>query len=96
MAAARGSAPAVAEDASTASQRPTILLIGDSITQHSFRPGGWGTRLASWYMRKADVINRGFSGYNSAWALEAFPKVRPDCHDRSCFPSSDVSCVRTR
>lgn len=60
----------------TSSTRPQILLIGDSITQYSFSVGGWGARLADWYVRKADVVNRGLSGYNSSWALAALPKVR--------------------
>eukprot|EP00892_Ulva_mutabilis_P003997 jgi/Ulvmu1/196/UM001_0200.1 len=55
--------------------RPTIVLLGDSITQWGFRPNGWGNLLAHHYMRKADVINRGFSGYNSAWVLQAVGKL---------------------
>ena len=44
-----------------------MLLVGDSITQQSFMPGGWGAEVANWYARRADVINRGFSGYNTRW-----------------------------
>lgn len=49
------------------SNRKTIVLLGDSITQQSFSPAnaGWGAGLADWYSRYADVLNRGFSGYNS-------------------------------
>ena len=39
-----------------------MVLLGDSITQNSFDSGGWGAQLAHWYVRKADVVNRGFSG----------------------------------
>lgn len=46
---------------------PRILLLGDSITQQSFGAGGWGSAVANWYMRRADVINRGLSGYNTRW-----------------------------
>jgi lysophospholipase L1-like esterase len=46
---------------------PRILLMGDSITQQSFMPGGWGAAVADWYSRRADVVNRGFSGYNTRW-----------------------------
>eukprot|EP00472_Partenskyella_glossopodia_P003462 CAMPEP_0197541666 /NCGR_PEP_ID=MMETSP1318-20131121/67286_1 /TAXON_ID=552666 /ORGANISM="Partenskyella glossopodia, Strain RCC365" /LENGTH=243 /DNA_ID=CAMNT_0043100867 /DNA_START=12 /DNA_END=740 /DNA_ORIENTATION=- len=53
----------------TSRQPAQIILFGDSITQQSFREGGWGARLACQYSRRADVINRGFSGYNTAWAL---------------------------
>eukprot|EP01064_Diplonema_japonicum_P035921 TRINITY_DN7914_c0_g1_i3.p1 TRINITY_DN7914_c0_g1~~TRINITY_DN7914_c0_g1_i3.p1 ORF type:complete len:244 (+),score=37.50 TRINITY_DN7914_c0_g1_i3:226-957(+) len=46
-----------------------VVLFGDSITQQSFSVGGWGARLADYFQRRADVMNRGFSGYNTAWAL---------------------------
>eukprot|EP00735_Rhodelphis_limneticus_P013636 TRINITY_DN7587_c0_g1::TRINITY_DN7587_c0_g1_i1::g.1961::m.1961 TRINITY_DN7587_c0_g1::TRINITY_DN7587_c0_g1_i1::g.1961 ORF type:complete len:434 (-),score=83.10,sp/Q3SZ16/IAH1_BOVIN/42.22/3e-51,Lipase_GDSL/PF00657.17/9.9e-28,Lipase_GDSL_2/PF13472.1/2.7e-21,Ftsk_gamma/PF09397.5/0.12,DUF303/PF03629.13/0.16,Barstar/PF01337.13/0.4 TRINITY_DN7587_c0_g1_i1:348-1649(-) len=49
-------------------RRPNIVLFGDSITQFSFASGGWGAKLSEAYVRKADVINRGFSGYNTRHA----------------------------
>ncbi|XP_027168263.1 GDSL esterase/lipase At5g62930 [Coffea eugenioides] len=49
--------------------RPQIVLFGDSITEQSFRSGGWGAALADTYSRKADIVNRGFGGYNTRWAL---------------------------
>ncbi|CAI9118208.1 OLC1v1019743C1 [Oldenlandia corymbosa var. corymbosa] len=49
--------------------RPQIVLFGDSITQQSFSSGGWGASLADTYARKADIMNRGYGGYNSRWAL---------------------------
>ena len=41
-----------------------IILFGDSITQFSFDAdkGGWGARIADRYQRRADVLNRGYSG----------------------------------
>lgn len=51
----------------TASNRSKFLLLGDSLTQLSF--GGWGSELADVYQRRADVLNRGMSGYNSRWYL---------------------------
>ncbi|KAK9831113.1 hypothetical protein WJX74_003688 [Apatococcus lobatus] len=48
--------------------RPEFVLFGDSLTQQSFESGGWGAALADAYSRRVDVINRGFSGYNSRWA----------------------------
>ncbi|CEO98005.1 hypothetical protein PBRA_006119 [Plasmodiophora brassicae] len=48
-----------------ASGRAQIVLVGDSITQQGTRPGGIHCLLADRYRRKADVINRGYSGYNS-------------------------------
>jgi len=55
--------------------RPTIILFGDSFTQRAFLPGQWGARLAAWHDRTADVIMRGYSGYNSRWLLEVAPTV---------------------
>jgi hypothetical protein len=84
--------------------RPQIVLFGDSITEQSFRAGGWGAALADTYSRKvnstftillfltkisflfilfnykilfwfvcnvlkADIVNRGYGGYNTRWAL---------------------------
>lgn len=57
--------------------RPRFVLFGDSITQQSFRPGGWGARLADRYDRTADIMNRGYSGYNTRWALRLLPSVFP-------------------
>ena len=58
--------------------RPVILLFGDSITQQSFGVDGnvgWASLLASDYVRRADVLNRGFSGYTTRHALEMIPRV---------------------
>lgn len=63
--------------------RPAIILFGDSLTQFSFGESGggggggvgWASLLSSAYQRRADVFNRGFSGYNTRHALEILPKV---------------------
>lgn len=59
--------------------RPRILLYGDSLTQRAFADGpnkvGWASLLASAYIRRADVLNRGFSGYNTTHALELLPRI---------------------
>lgn len=59
--------------------RPTIALFGDSITQQGFSYGvdspGWAGLLASAYTRRADVLNRGFSGYNTRHAVDILPSV---------------------
>ena len=47
-----------------------IVLFGDSLTQQSFSVGGFGQRLADVYQRRADILNRGLSGYNSRWGKE--------------------------
>ncbi|XP_057479979.1 GDSL esterase/lipase At5g62930-like [Actinidia eriantha] len=49
--------------------RPQIVIFGDSITEQSFRSGGWGAALADNYSRKADLVLRGYGGYNTRWAL---------------------------
>jgi lysophospholipase L1-like esterase len=50
-----------------ASEHPKLLLLGDSLTQTSL--DGWGGGLAHRYQRRADVLNRGMSGYNTRWFL---------------------------
>lgn len=44
-----------------------ILLLGDSLTQTSLE--GWGAAVANMYQRRADIVNRGMSGYNTRWYL---------------------------
>jgi lysophospholipase L1-like esterase len=58
--------------------RPTVVLFGDSLTQLGWgRNGnaGWVALLADTYTRRADVLNRGFSGYNTRHALELLPRI---------------------
>mmetsp|Transcript_3733 Transcript_3733/g.5219 ORF Transcript_3733/g.5219 Transcript_3733/m.5219 type:complete len:308 (+) Transcript_3733:62-985(+) len=65
-------------------QRPRIVLFGDSLTQQGFSAEhhGWASQLADLYQRRCDVINRGFSGYNSRWNKLMLPQI---------FPASDPS-----
>ena len=58
--------------------RPTIILFGDSITEFAFGKGGqvgWAGLLSSVYTRQADVLSRGFSGYNTRHALGVMPSI---------------------
>lgn len=55
-----------------------VALFGDSLTQLSFCPGGWGARLADALQRRADVLNRGLSGYNTEWAKLLLPQSVSD------------------
>ncbi|XP_074065737.1 isoamyl acetate-hydrolyzing esterase 1 homolog isoform X1 [Macrotis lagotis] len=64
-----------AEAIGTALPWPQVLLFGDSITQFSFQEGGWGASLADKLVRKCDVLNRGFSGYNTRWAKIILPRL---------------------
>lgn len=61
-------------------ERRKIVLLGDSITQRSFSiiDQGWGAGLADWYTRTADIINRGFSGYNSRWLRSMITDIIPE------------------
>lgn len=54
---------------------PKVILFGDSITQFSFQPNGWGAEIANKLARKCDVLNRGLSGYNSRWARILLPRL---------------------
>lgn len=58
--------------------RPSIILFGDSITEEAFGVGGsigWASLLAADYSRRADVLNRGYAGYNTKLALDLLPRV---------------------
>lgn len=57
--------------------RPKIYLFGDSITEESFDDGGWGASLANHFARTVDVVLRGYSGYNTRWALKVLDRVFP-------------------
>lgn len=54
-----------------------IVLFGDSITQFGFSlsEDGWCAAVASHFQRRADIINRGFSGYNTRWAKALLPNI---------------------
>ncbi|AES63978.1 putative SGNH hydrolase-type esterase domain-containing protein [Medicago truncatula] len=58
-------------------KRPQIYLFGDSITEESFDVGGWGASLSNFFSRTADVVLRGYSGYNTRWVLKVLERVFP-------------------
>ncbi|XP_026458935.1 GDSL esterase/lipase CPRD49-like [Papaver somniferum] len=58
-------------------ERPQFVLFGSSIVQLSYRDGGWGAILADIYSRKADIVLRGYNGWNSRRALEVIHQVFP-------------------
>lgn len=71
--------------------RPAIVLFGDSITQQGFGwtdgPAvGWASLLARDYSRRADVLNRGFSGYNTRMALDLLPRIFPGADSSGAAP----------
>ncbi|KAF7725529.1 hypothetical protein EC973_009559 [Apophysomyces ossiformis] len=51
----------------------------------SYNPAlqGFGASLANAYQRKMDVINRGFSGYNTDWAIPVFRQLLPTKEDQA-------------
>ncbi|CAM6098249.1 unnamed protein product [Calypogeia fissa] len=59
--------------------RPQIVLFGDSLTEWSFRVDecGWGASLANHFSRKADVVARGFGGYNTRLAKIMLDRIFP-------------------
>jgi lysophospholipase L1-like esterase len=57
-----------------------IILFGDSITQgaeNQERGFGFAPALRDDYIRRLDVLNRGFSGYTSQLALHILPQFMP-------------------
>ncbi|XP_027336408.1 GDSL esterase/lipase CPRD49-like [Abrus precatorius] len=57
--------------------RPQFVLFGSSIVQFSYSNEGWGAILADLYSRKADIILRGYAGWNSRRALQVLDKIFP-------------------
>lgn len=59
---------------------PQIILFGDSITEWStgHTPGfAFHPALQNIYIRKMDLINRGFAGYNTNNAVRVLPQFMP-------------------
>lgn len=57
--------------------RPQFVLFGSSIVEFSFGEQGWGAILAHLYARKADVILRGYAGWNTRRALQVLDTIFP-------------------
>ena len=68
--------------------RPVVLVVGDSLVQRGFETNGWVASLARAYARVADVVNRGYSGYNTRWVRELMTN-EPDLFP----PRRDVALV---
>lgn len=58
-----------------------IYLIGNSNTQSGFSDGGFVSQLADRYIRKCDVINRGFNGYTSEYLRHMLPRLLSQDHN---------------
>jgi lysophospholipase L1-like esterase len=48
-------------------RRLPLVAVGDSISQRGHSPDGFLTLLSNYFARRVDVINRGYSGYNTPW-----------------------------
>ncbi|CAN0276179.1 unnamed protein product [Ectocarpus sp. 6 AP-2014] len=57
--------------------RPKVICFGDSLTQYGFDAErlGWLSLLAHWWERRFDVVNRGFSGYNTRWLMPLMDRL---------------------
>ncbi|KAK4480706.1 hypothetical protein RD792_013788 [Penstemon davidsonii] len=58
-------------------ERPLFVLFGSSIVQLSYSNGGWGAILSDIYARKADIMLRGYYGWNSRRAIKILDQVFP-------------------
>jgi lysophospholipase L1-like esterase len=49
-----------------------IVIFGDSLVEQGYDHihSGWVSSIANYYIRKVDVVNRGYSGYNTRFALQ--------------------------
>ncbi|WWD08584.1 hypothetical protein V865_006696 [Kwoniella europaea PYCC6329] len=58
----------------SSSYTDAIMLFGDSLTQAA-TDGSLTQRMTEYYMRRCDIVNRGYGGYNSDWAIPVFEQV---------------------
>ncbi|KAL1804647.1 hypothetical protein ACET3Z_027715 [Daucus carota] len=61
--------------------RPKFVVFGSSIVQYAFHNNGWVSILADLYARKADIVLRGYAGWNSRRALQVLDQVFPKTAD---------------
>ncbi|KAJ2994350.1 isoamyl acetate-hydrolyzing esterase [Globomyces sp. JEL0801] len=65
----------------------TIILFGDSLTEHGFYPAGWGTKLQKLYEGEIEFINQGRGGYTTEWSL---PLLGPALDQYSKDPNNPL------
>lgn len=67
-----------------------VILFGDSLTEQGYS-SGWVSALSNYYIRRANVINCGLSGYNTRWFLNVLredatrARLIPDNVNRPLF-----------
>ncbi|WVQ77818.1 hypothetical protein IAR50_007508 [Cryptococcus sp. DSM 104548] len=70
----------------------TLMLFGDSLTQ-ALSDGSFSQRMSEWYLRRADVVNRGFGGYTSEWAIPVFEQVYATKDEREQGKAQNVKLI---
>ncbi|TCD62252.1 hypothetical protein EIP91_007129 [Steccherinum ochraceum] len=70
-----------------ANVQDTIMLFGDSLTEMGSEAGGIVQRLSAVYKRKLDVLNRGFSGYNTRWAIPVLEQILAKKSEQANLPA---------
>eukprot|EP01080_Neovahlkampfia_damariscottae_P002040 gene2040-1547_t len=55
--------------------RPLIVTLGDSLTERGHLKNGWCQRLIEKYGVKVDILNRGYSGYNTEMLLPLVDEI---------------------
>jgi len=68
---------------------PSAILLGDSQTQRAWEDGGWAQKLADHFSRRVDLINRGFSGYNTRMVHT----ILPDILSRDQWSRAAIVCI---
>ncbi|OSC97633.1 SGNH hydrolase [Trametes coccinea BRFM310] len=76
-----------------ATVQDAIMLLGDSLTQGGYEMNGFAAKLAHVYNRKMDVINRGFSGYNTDWILPVFEQCFATQHEQQHVPKVRILVI---
>lgn len=78
------------------SGRAHVVLFGDSLTEKA-QCSGWAAQLQACLSRRADILNRGLSGYTSRWAVKTLPRIFPSRPQLSaphlvtvCFGTNDA------
>ncbi|KAJ7285684.1 GDSL Lipase/Acylhydrolase [Mycena rebaudengoi] len=70
-----------------------IVLFGDSLTEAIWDEGGFGPRLANAYSRKLDVVNRGFAGYTTDWAIPVLEQCLADQEGQKHAPKVKILTI---
>jgi isoamyl acetate esterase len=69
-----------------------ILLIGDSLTEQGYS-NHWCTKLQNYYQRRADIVCRGFGGYNTKWILDILQSSESEKIIPDHLPDHTLFCV---